>query len=103
MPSLVDVVDVEDGDDWQVVRGFAAAHGQLGTLNAFLEYAKGAMRHAEDLVGPERLEGITGASGRKLLHFEGRPELARQARQLVQMVLPHVPPAVAAGRLRRRC
>ena len=73
MPSLVDVVDVEDGDDWQIVRNFAAAHGQLGTLDALLEYtyAKGAMRHAENLVGPERLEGIPGASGRKLLH-DGR-------------------------------
>ena len=87
MPSLVDVVEVEDGDDWQVVRNFAAAHGQLGTLDALLEYAKGAMQHAENLVGPERLEGIPGASGRKLLHFEGWPGLARLARRLVQMVL----------------
>ena len=41
-------------------------------------------------MGPEELEGIKKASRRKLLHFEGWPELARQARQLVQMVLPHV-------------
>ena len=90
MPGLVDVVDVEDEGDWQVVRNFAAAHGQLGTLDAFLEYAKGAVQHAEDIVGPERLEGITRKTRRKLLHFEGRPELAELAWQLVQMVLPHV-------------
>ena len=92
MPSLVDVV-VEEGDleyDCQVVRNFAAAHGQLGTIDTLLEYAKGAMQHAEDLVGPERLEGIPGASGRKLLRFEGWPRLARLATRLVQMVLPHV-------------
>ena len=102
MPSLVDVVDVEDGDEWQVVRNFAAAHGQLGTIDTLLEYAKGAMQHAEDLVGPERLEGIPGASGRKLLRFEGWPRLARLATRLVQMVLPHVgledePVGVARG------
>ena len=73
--------------DCQVVRNFAAAHGQLGTIDTLLEYAKGAMQHAEDLVGPERLEGIPGASGRKLLRFEGWPRLARLATRLVQMVL----------------
>ena len=41
-------------------------------------------------MGPEELEGIKKASRRKLLHFEGRPELAELARQLVKEVLPHV-------------
>ena len=90
MPSLVDDVDVEEGDGWQVVRGFAAAHGQLETLNVLLEYAREAVLNAEDLMGPEELEGIKKASRRKLLHFEGRPELAELARQLVKEVLPHV-------------
>ena len=90
MPGLIDMVDVEDGGDWQVVRDFAAAHGQLEALNAFLEYAKGAVLHAEDIVGPENLEGIARETKRKLLHFEGRPELAELAMQLARLVLPHV-------------
>ena len=63
-------LDVEDGGDWQVVRDFAAAHGQLEALNAFLEYAKGAVLHAEDIVGPESLEGIARETKRKLLRFD---------------------------------
>mmetsp|Transcript_15892 Transcript_15892/g.50774 ORF Transcript_15892/g.50774 Transcript_15892/m.50774 type:complete len:141 (-) Transcript_15892:1015-1437(-) len=30
---------MEEGDGWRVVRGFAAAHDQLETLQALLEYA----------------------------------------------------------------
>ena len=72
------------------MRDFAAAHGQLEALNAFLEYAKGAVQHAEDLVGPESLEGIARETKRKLLRFEGQPELAELAMQLARQVLPHV-------------
>ena len=81
---------MEDGVGWQVVRGFAAAHNRHETLDALMAYAREEAPQADDLDGPEMLVGIKSASGRKLLRFVGRRELAEQAEEMVEEVLSHV-------------
>ena len=81
---------VEDGVGWRVVRNFAAEHNRHATLDKLMAYAREEAPQADDLDGPEELAGIENPSGRKLLRFVGRRDLADLAEAMVEEVLPHV-------------
>ena len=79
---------VEDGVGWRIARNFAAEHDRHATLDVLMAYAREEAPQADDLDGPERLAGIKNPSGRKLLRFVGRRDLADLAEAMVKEVLP---------------
>ena len=81
---------VEDGVGWRIVRNFAAEHDRHATLDVLMAYAREEAPQADDLDGPETLAGIKDPSGRKLLRFVGRRDLADLSEAMVKEVLPHV-------------
>ena len=82
-------VQVEEGEGWTVVRGFAAAHDQLETLQALLEYRRGRGRE-----GPAEAQRRTACRGRRI---RGGNELSRKVRDTGQRGAQLNPPIRVCG------